>query len=353
MFLNNFSYSKTLKNYDTKIRFSSKKRLLEHSIKKDIQLDKNSSCNNLSQDNIKSQNSQMIESKNEKDTSNSKFSIIRGNLNLSVAINKIFNLPELAKYKNEKFLEKGKEVNNSRLKIKNAMNMKSIQGQKDKFKKYKNFTMNYVDDDNELAKNNEIDIFDENFEKNRKKRHKKNELELQIEKVKQNNMKIESKFQLYKKVIEKYRIRNNYYPNYSYIDKHLPSVNLNSKSIRAFPDQIIKQYMFNNEKEYVDKKDIKKKKLKKISKRSSSLNICDSFKDKSLLLNIINNIKTKKDNNNNDNPSSSILSDISRIKPKKIKLINIKNTNNHSSARKIRLIKLDWNKLTTKDNKKL
>jgi len=85
-----------------------------------------------------------------------------------------------------------------------------------------------------------VNIFDENYDKLKKKKEK-NEKNKIIEKIKFNNLKVQKKLKFHQEIMSKFKDKREYSPNYNSIEKHLPDVNLNTKSKRIFPYKFIKK----------------------------------------------------------------------------------------------------------------
>ena len=87
-----------------------------------------------------------------------------------------------------------------------------------------------------------IDIFDESYDKVNKKKEKKTQKKILLDKIKNNNLKVVKKLKIHKDLLSKFKDKREYIPNYNAIEKHQPRVNLNTKSQRIFPVQFIKIY---------------------------------------------------------------------------------------------------------------
>ena len=108
-----------------------------------------------------------------------------------------------------------------------------------------------------------IDIFDENYDQIKKKKQNI-EKKMIMERIKYNNMKVKRKLKFHQDIMSKIKDRREYAINYSAIEKHMPEVNLNTKSQRIFPIQFVKKNNIENINSNGKKIDsIPKKKFKK------------------------------------------------------------------------------------------
>ena len=134
-----------------------------------------------------------------------------------------------------------------------------------------------------------MDIFFFFYEKMKKINEKKTEQKRLLEKIKINNLKVERKLKIHKDIMKKFKDKREYSPNYEAIEKHLPKVNLNTKSQRIFPIKFIK---INNIGELdPDKRIIEPKKLLRKNNSTQSIffknmSTCSLFKN---FINIKNN----------------------------------------------------------------
>ena len=95
---------------------------------------------------------------------------------------------------------------------------------------------------NKTMYNSINDIFDENYDKIKKRKEKKIEKRIILERIKFNNLRVKKKFRIHQDIMQKFKDKREYSPNYNAIEKHLPEVNLNTKSQRIFPIKFIKIY---------------------------------------------------------------------------------------------------------------
>lgn len=84
-----------------------------------------------------------------------------------------------------------------------------------------------------------VNIFDENYDKLKKKKERNDKNRI-LEKIKLNNLKVQKKLKIHQEIMSKFKDKREYSPNYNSIEKHLPDVNLNTKSKRIFPYKFIK-----------------------------------------------------------------------------------------------------------------
>ena len=140
--------------------------------------------------------------------------------------------------------------------------------------------------------NSGIDIFDENYDKLKKKKEKKTPKKILLDKIKNNNLKVVKKLKIHKDLLSKFKDKREYIPNYNAIEKHQPRVNLNTKSKRIFPVQFIK---INNIGELSSQEKRSESNYKTIFKKNNS--------NQSLFLNNLSTCTLFKNylNNNKDN----------------------------------------------------
>ena len=258
---NNFCFSKVLKDFDARIKFKNNKsdkltKFINKRKLKERETINEDSSHSLIKIDKKENSSYDIYTRNFK---NLNFGMLKSDIDLPSNINNnIFLLSKISKFKNEnntnfkhefqddrknedfnnirfekvwkaQYLDENK--NNENKEINNNTNVKDINNINNN---YKNKTIynnhNYI-----------IDIFDKNYDKQRKQREKFKEKKLRIARVKSNNLKVEKKLKMYQEMLSKFKDQREYCPNYSIIEKHKPDVKLNTNSQRIFPIQIIKQ----------------------------------------------------------------------------------------------------------------
>ena len=135
------------------------------------------------------------------------------------------------------------------------------------------------------------DIFDEHYDKMKKLREKKTEKRIKLERIKINNLKVKKKLRIHQEIMSKFKDKGEYCPNYNSIERHLPEVNLNTKSQRIFPIKFIK---INN----IGDLNIKDKKPESMPKKL----LVKNNSNQSLFLNNLSTCSLfKKFLNNNDN----------------------------------------------------
>ena len=128
-----------------------------------------------------------------------------------------------------------------------------------------------------LSKNN---IFDENFMKRNKMSKIKKKLLKKLERIKNQNNKVVQSFIQHKKNFLKKKIDNRQYRiNYNSIEKHTPYTNLNSKSRRFSPEDMVHSYYnsVHHKKKIIfdDKKiNIRNENKEKFYVTSRSINLC-------------------------------------------------------------------------------
>lgn len=273
-------FSKTLKNIDTKIKFQPDEEYLEN-LKREYLLQKK--LKHLKY--IKNQQHETIvhglkkleeETKKEVNTKLKETSV-------STALNRILSLPRISKYK------KNIQVNKK----------------KDEFKtiRFESVWREQYLNDLKYNKNNKknkmmfgrihfTDIFDLNYDRYRKHLEESKGKDMRIERIKDNNLKVSKKLDIYKQLMLKFQDQREYQPNYSIIEKHKPIVKLDSKSTRLFLKNInpvtapnIKSYKSRNYKKNNNKKEA-----------MSSLSVFENDLIKNVLVkskNYINEDKTK------------------------------------------------------------
>ena len=263
-------YSKTLKAIDAKIKFQQDEEDYFDNLKKDYLLKKREKqlkfIKNQQHENIV-RNLKRLEEETRKEM-NSKFK----NISLSSAINRIISLPKMNKYKNDiKDNKKGDEYN--------IIKFESV---------WKEQYMNDIKYNKKRNKNKIMfggiyytDIFDKNYDKYRKHLEESKEKNMRLERVKINNLKVSRKLNIHRQIMLRFQDQREYRPNYSVIEKHQPTVKLDSKSTRLFLRHInpvtipsIKSYNSRNNKN--KKNDFKKKVISSLSElkiASNSKNI--------------------------------------------------------------------------------
>ena len=95
---------------------------------------------------------------------------------------------------------------------------------------------------NKTMYNSINDIFDQNYDKIKKRKEKKTEKRIILDRIKYNNLKVKKKCQIHQDIMKKFKDKREYSPNFNAIEKHLPEVNLKTKSQRIFPIKFIKIY---------------------------------------------------------------------------------------------------------------
>ena len=126
--------------------------------------------------------------------------------------------------------------------------------------------------------NNKNNIFDKNFKK--KEKSKILEKIRRIQRIKENNLRVKSKLNNYKVMMDKFSERKEYTPNYTCLEKHVPIIKLDTNSKRIFPDKFIKLNNYTNDKLIFKKKILKNKSIQNFN-RNNFINPCFLFKSES------------------------------------------------------------------------
>ena len=143
-----------------------------------------------------------------------------------------------------------------------------------------------------------MDIFDENYIKMKKIKEKKTEQKILLEKIKINNLKVKNKLKIHQNLMEKFKDKREYSPNYNAIEKHMPQVNFNTKSQRIFPIKFIK---INNNRE-LNPQPKRNEAVKILRKNNSSHFLNNNISTCTLFKNYLNS----KDNNSISDKKSLI-----------------------------------------------
>ena len=124
------------------------------------------------------------------------------------------------------------------------------------------------------------DIFDVNYNEKKKSCEEFNQLKRRLNRIKSQNVKVNDKLEIYRKNLIKFSTRQIYHPKYESIDKHKPDINLDSKSKRIFPMNIMQKIYYKNVENKLDlsrneeKEDLEKK------PKGKTFYICSSITDK-------------------------------------------------------------------------
>ena len=144
------------------------------------------------------------------------------------------------------------------------------------------------------------DIFDKNYKKKCQKKLIKSKI---IEKIKNYNLRVKIKLRDYKNIMDKFSERKEYNPNYTALEKHMPTVKLNTKSKRIYPYKFMKIYNYSTEKNIFRKKLIKNNSSKNFTKNNYKINPCSLFnrtiKKNSIINDLYNTIYNSIANNTN------------------------------------------------------
>lgn len=228
IFNTNFCFSKVLKDIDFRMRFKSYKE--EKSLYIYRQLKKEQRKKNILFNRRKEHN-EIVHSLHKANEENKvilnyRAKKLQNNTNLSqiniYSTNNVFYLPKIEEQKNK----------DNKIIIFEKIWKEQILNNKKRNKGKRN------NSNKTIYKIN--DIFDDNFEKTRREKEKKTEKRILLEKIKVNNLKVKKKLKMHQDIMAKFKDKREYSPNYKAIEKHLPEVNLKTKSQRIFPKQFIK-----------------------------------------------------------------------------------------------------------------
>lgn len=305
-----FCYSKVLRDIDAKLKFKSNKQEEIMKLVKQMKKEKrdkeilsirkmhhNNVILSLRKANEEKKNTYDIYTRNFNNNfnySNSAKQIV----NLSSTIQNILSLPKIQNKKgstNDKldFQDDRDNEEYKTIRFEKVWNQQYADNKKDKSKDMnKNKSIKNIQ--NKTMYNSYIiDIFDINYDRQRKRSEEFKESRLRLNRIKLNNLKVEKKLKSYHDMLSKFKDKREYCPNYNCIEKHQPEVKLNTKSQRIFPIQIIKQNIHDYRKNDDLFLDISSKnKNHRLKKNKSSLSQ-------------INRINRKSDNNNHKNYNES------------------------------------------------
>ena len=175
------------------------------------------------------------------------------------------------------------------------------------------------------------DIFDSNYNERKKKSDKYLELKERLKRIINQNRKVNTKCNLHREKLQKFKVKKIYYPKYESIEKHKPEIILYNKTRRIFPENLMQKsyykenaYLSNSTKNLNDKK---------IRNKRKTFCICSSF-------------------SMNDILSKSLLKGGIGMKLSNITFydINKSRTINHSSMKKISYNKNKLRKSKTQNN---
>ena len=175
--------------------------------------------------------------------------------------------------------------------------------------KYRSTHMHNINDESD-------DIFDSNYNERKKKSEKYLELKERLKRIINQNQKVNTKCNLHREKVQKFKVKKIYYPKYESIEKHKPEILLYNKTRRLFPDNLMqKSYYKENRILCHSNKNLN---MKKIRNKRKTFSICSSF-------------------SMNDILSKSILKSGANMKLSNITFydINKSRTMNHSSMKKI------------------
>ena len=298
-----FCYSKVLKDIDAKLKFRSNKQEEIMKFVKQMKKEKRDkqilSIRKMHHDNvILSLRKANEEKKSTYDIYTRNFNNLNYSssakqiVNLSSTIQNILSLPKIKNnmtsindkldFKDDRDKEEYNTIRFEKVWNQQYEDAKKNKNKINKNKSIKNKTMynSYV-----------IDIFDINYDRQRKQSEEFKESKLRLNRIKLNNLKVKKKLKSYHDMLSKFKDEREYCPNYSCIEKHQPEVKLNTKSQRIFPIQIIKQNIHDYHKNNVSILNNSSKRKNHILKKNKSN------------LSQINNRKLNSNNHKNYNES--------------------------------------------------
>ena len=144
-----------------------------------------------------------------------------------------------------------------------------------------------VDNNTNNESDEKNDIFDKNYKKKCQKKLIKSKI---IEKIKNYNLRVKIKLRDYKNIMDKFSERKEYNPNYTALEKHMPTVKLNTKSKRIYPYKFMKIYNYSTEKNIFRKKLIKNNSSQNLAKNNYKINPCSLFNRTTKKNSIINDL---------------------------------------------------------------
>lgn len=175
------------------------------------------------------------------------------------------------------------------------------------------------------------DIFDSNYNERKKKSDKYLELKERLKRIINQNRKVNTKCNLHREKVQKFKVKKIYYPKYESIERHKPEIILNNKTRRIFPENLM-QKIYYKENEY-SSHSTKNLNEKKIRNKRKTFCICSSF-------------------SMNDILSKSLLKGENGMKLSNITFYDIdkSRTINHSSMKKTHYINNKLRKSKTQNN---
>jgi hypothetical protein len=284
-----FCFSKVLKDIDAKLKFRSNKQEEIMKLVKQMKKDKRDkqilSIRKMHHDNV------ILSLRKANEEKKSTYDIYSRNFNnnliysnsakqivsLSSTIENILSLPKIKNNltnTNDKLDFKDDRDNEEY----NTIRFEKVWNQQyeDRKNRNKDKNKNKIIKNKTMYNNYAIDIFDINYDRQRKRSEEFKESKLRLKRIKLNNLKVKKKLNSYHDMLSKFKDKREYCPNYNCIEKHQPEVKLNTKSQRVFPIQIIKQnihdYHKNNDSIVNNSSKNKNNRLKKNRSNLSQIN---------------------------------------------------------------------------------
>ena len=147
-----------------------------------------------------------------------------------------------------------------------------------------------------LNNDDKDDIFDSNYNERKKVCDEVILLKDRLKRILNQNKKVNTKFNLHKALALKFRVKKIYHPRYESIEKHKPDINLNTKTKRIFPENLM-QKSYYIDKDLMPNSAINKYKEKTVRNinRDKRINyyICSSLSLNNLISNPLNNKNNK------------------------------------------------------------
>ena len=212
---------------------------------------------------------------------------------ISPFIQSIDNILVMDSKKAEKVGSKGFEYIWKQEKLLKLANIKPEEFLKDKkSNKNQNKHKNAHSQNHNIHNNDQDDIFDPNYNERKKISDEVMLLKDRLKRILNQNKKANTKFNLHKAMALKFRVKKIYHPKYESIEKHKPDINLNSKTKRIFPQNLMqKSYYIDNDimsnttiNRYKEKKD-----RNLLRDKRNSYYICSSLSFNNLFSRSLNN----------------------------------------------------------------
>lgn len=136
------------------------------------------------------------------------------------------------------------------------------------------------------------DIFDTSYNERKKVCDEIILLKDRLKRILKQNKKVNTKFNLHKALALKFRVKKIYHPKYESIEKHKPDINLNNKTKRIFPQNLMQKsyYIDKDAMPYTTINKNKEKKKRNISmEKRNSYYLCSSLSLNKFISSSLNN----------------------------------------------------------------